>query len=207
MLRALTRPLAILLGGAAILVYFVPHQAGQWVEARLVDWLVLLQAAALVAGILALIRRQLARVRSGSLSQRIYPMLMLGSMAAMLIAGLFGTTAATAFGALYGSVLQPIQASMLSLLAFYMASAVFRSFRLTSAPATILLISALVVLLARIPLGEQMIPRISVFATWIIRGPNVAATRGLWIGMGLAAVATAFRVILGVQGPSGGGRS
>lgn len=204
MIRAITRPLAVLLGILAIAQYFVPHRAGRWVEARLVDWLVLLETAALLAGIAALARRHAARVR-GAGSDRFFSALTLGAMAIMVIAGLLPMRESRAFfGTLYASALEPIQATMVSLLAFYMASAVFRSFRLTSAPATILLISALTVLLSRVPLGEQLIPRIGVFSTWIIRGPNVAATRGLWIGIGIAASATAFRVILGIQGPTAG---
>ncbi len=198
------RVLVIALGVVALLQFFVPHRAGRWVEARLVDWLVVLESAALLAGAVAIVRRHLAWVKGGG-SQRAYSLLTLAAIAVTVLAGLLpGRAAAAVFDAAYEQVLQPIQAAMLSLLAFYMASAVFRSFRLTSAPATILLISALTVLLARVPLGEQLVPRISLFSTWIIRVPNVAATRGLWIGIGLAAAATAIRVILGIQGPSGG---
>jgi len=207
MLRAAARPVAMVLGILAILQFFVPHRAGRWVEARLVDWLVLLEAAALVAGVMALARRHVVRCKAGG-SDRLFSSLTLGAMGITLLAGLLpGEAASTTFDTLYEWVLQPIQSTMLSLLAFYMASAVFRSFRFASAPATILLISAVTVLLARVPMGEEMVPRISVFSTWIIRGPNVAATRGVWIGIGLAACATAFRVILGIQGPTGGRRS
>ncbi|MCU0612158.1 MAG: hypothetical protein MUE60_10265 [Candidatus Eisenbacteria bacterium] len=208
MIRRLSRPLVIILGSLAIAQFFVPHQASRWVEARLLDWLVLLESAALVAGILALARRHAARISRGEGPERALAAVTLGAMAFMLATGLaLGTGPGSAFGAIYLSVLQPIQASMMSLLGFFMASAVFRSFRLTSAPATILLVSALTVLLARVPLGEHLVPRISMFSTWIIRGPNVAATRGLWIGIGLAACATGFRVILGIQGPTGAKRS
>jgi hypothetical protein len=128
-------------------------------------------------------------------------------MAFMVLFGLLqGTDGGSVFDALYVTVLQPIQASALGLLGFYMASAVFRSFHLSSAPATILLLSAVIVILGNVPFGERIVPKVSLFATWIIQVPNVAATRGLWIGIGLAGSATALRVILGLQGPVRWGR-
>jgi hypothetical protein len=36
-------------------------------------------------------------------------------------------------------------------------------------------------------------------ATWIFNNPSTAAKRGLLIGVGLGSVATALRVILGIE--------
>ncbi len=172
------RLVVLVFGSLALAQFFVPHALGRWVETRLLDWLVVLEFAALLAGVVALVRRQLHRVRELKAQERVYPALVLAGFGIMVLVGLIeGIGNGTVFDTLYTSVLQPVQAAVMSLLAFYMASAVFRSFRLTSAPATILLLSSLIVILGRVPLGDQLVPKISLFATWIIRVPNVAATR------------------------------
>lgn len=197
------RIVVLVLGILAVVQFFVPHASGRWVHRNLLDWLVILESGALVAGVVALARHQVLQFRASGGRARIYPLLTLVGLGAMILSGILGPiNERSLFDSLYAWLLQPIQATMLSLLVFYMASAAFRSFRLSSAPATILLAAALIVLLGRVPLGEKLVPNISLFSTWIIRVPNVGATRGLWIGIGLAGSATALRVILGIQGPA-----
>lgn len=64
--------------------------------------------------------------------------------------------------------------------------------------ATILLVTALVVMLRLIPLGpvsginQQL-------ASWILTVPNMAAKRAIWIGVGLGATATCLKIIFGIE--------
>jgi hypothetical protein len=202
-MRYAVRVVVLVLGILAAVQFFIPHGSARWVQARLVDWLTILEFAALIAGVCALARHHVRRIGVAGMSGKAYSGITLTGMGVMILFGLvLGTDNGSVFDALYVTVLQPIQASAMGLLGFYMASAVFRSFHLSSAPATILLLSAVIVILGNVPLGERLVPRVSLFATWIIQVPNVAATRGLWIGIGLAASATALRVILGLQGPA-----
>lgn len=196
----LTRAVALVAGTLAILQYFVPHGVARWVEGRLADWLVLLETAALVGGVGALVLFHWRRARRGG-SAGAYSWLVLGALGFSVVTGLVPPLEPV-FRALFSWLLSPIQATMMSLVAFSMAWAAFRSFHTVSGPATIFVVSALTVMVSRVPLGEQLFPHIGVFATWIIRVPNVAATRGLLIGVGLASVATALRVIVGIQGPT-----
>jgi len=197
------RIMVLILGLLAILQFFIPHNTGRWVNRFLLDWLVILEFFALIAGIVALVRGQLISIRKTQGSARIYPGLFFVGLAIMIITGLVGPIAkGSLFDTCFRWFLQPLQSTLFSLLAFYMAYAAFRSFRLKSAPATILLLSAVIMLMGRMPLGERVIPNISLFANWIVRVPNVGSTRGLWIGIGLAGIATAMRVIIGIEGPA-----
>lgn len=90
----------------------------------------------------------------------------------------------------------PLQATMFSLLAFYIASAAFRAFRARNVEATILLVAAVVVMLGRIPVGEGVFGR---FTEWLMQIPNGAAQRGIIIGAALGAASLSLRVILGIE--------
>jgi hypothetical protein len=102
----------------------------------------------------------------------------------------------TPFAWLASYVFIPLQATMFSLLAFFIASAAFRAFRVRNIEATILLIAAVVVMLGRIPLGEGAL---GPFTEWLMQVPNGAAQRGIIIGAALGAAALSLRVILGIE--------
>jgi hypothetical protein len=92
----------------------------------------------------------------------------------------------------------PIQATMFSLLAFYIASAAYRAFRARTILATILLVSAVVIMLRLVPLGPLSAIN-QWIANFILTVPNMAAKRAFWIGVGLGATATALKIMLGIE--------
>jgi hypothetical protein len=94
----------------------------------------------------------------------------------------------------------PLDATVFSLLAFFMASAAYRSFRARSVEATILLVVAVIVILGRVPLGGDLthgyLPRIT---EWLMIFPTVGAKRGIIFGVALGVIATSLRIILGIE--------
>ena len=108
---------------------------------------------------------------------------------------------------------QPLQSTIFSLLAFFMASAAFRAFRARNTEATILLIAAGLVMAGRVPLLEFLavpFPALQPSAAsasqflgrlteWIMDTPNRAAQSGIIIGAALGAASMAIRVILGIE--------
>jgi hypothetical protein len=100
----------------------------------------------------------------------------------------------------------PLQSTMFALLAFYVASAAFRAFRARNLEASILLVSAVVVMMGRIPFGETIFAWIPggrewlpVATEWIMDKPNAAGQRGIIIGAALGAASMSLRVILGIE--------
>jgi len=115
----------------------------------------------------------------------------------------------TVFNGLY----DPLMASLYSLLAFFVASAAYRAFRMRSLEASILLGSAFVVLLGRTPLGtwlSNLLPpslaflRIDAISMWIIRVPNVAGQRAVLMGIAVGVVALTWSVLTGRSRSRGG---
>ena len=113
---------------------------------------------------------------------------------------------------LYNQVYSPMQGTMFALLAFYIASAAFRAFRIRTVEAGLLALAALIVMLGRVPLGDlatQWLPtplHLGVMQEWIMNVPQNAAKRAILIGAAMGVMATGLRVILGIERSYLGGR-
>jgi hypothetical protein len=102
------------------------------------------------------------------------------------------------YRAFFDNIMIPIQATMFSLLAFYIASAAYRAFRARTLLSSILLVAALIIMIRFVPLGP-ISDGVSALSGWILKVPNMAAKRAIFIGVGLGMVATAVKVLLGVE--------
>jgi len=115
---------------------------------------------------------------------------------------------------IFDAIYAPVMATLFSLLAFFVASAAYRAFRLRSPEASILLVSAFVVLLGRTPLGTWLsspLPPpvrflgVDHLSIWIMAVPNVAGQRAILIGIALGVAAMTLRILLGRGGAGSGG--
>lgn len=120
------------------------------------------------------------------------------------------------FKVMFDNVINPLQSTMYSLLAFFVASASYRAFRAKNREATMLLIAAFIILLGRTPLGVVLtdwvpewlsVAQIPNLAVWIMNSPNLAGQRAIMIGISLGVIATSLRLILGVERSYLGGDS
>jgi hypothetical protein len=98
----------------------------------------------------------------------------------------------------------PMMSTMFAMLAFYIASAAFRAFRARNPEATLLLITATLVMLWRVPMGEAFLKSIHAnlpqhINTYIMGGANLAVQRGIIIGAALGAAAMSLRIMLGIE--------
>ena len=106
---------------------------------------------------------------------------------------------------LYNQVYSPMQGTMFALLAFYIASAAFRAFRIRTVEAGLLAVAALIVMLGRVPVGDSMtawLPeplRLGAMQEWIMDVPQSAAKRAVLMGAAMGVMATGLRVILGIE--------
>ncbi|HRY83177.1 MAG TPA: hypothetical protein P5533_00940 [Candidatus Cloacimonadota bacterium] len=110
-----------------------------------------------------------------------------------------GTQKGGVFMWMFENMQMPMSATMFSLLAFYMASAAYKAFRARSPEATVLLVAAIVVMLAQVPLGMKISKHLPTISQWILDVPNLASKRGIMLGVGLGSVATSLKILLGIE--------
>jgi hypothetical protein len=111
----------------------------------------------------------------------------------------------TRFSWMYTHLYASMQSTMFALLAFYIASAAFRAFRIRNFEAGLLAAAALVVMLGRVPVGNALSAgwpewlRIPAIADWIMENPQNSAKRAILMGAALGVMSTGLRIILGIE--------
>ncbi len=96
---------------------------------------------------------------------------------------------------------RPLEASFLSLVVFFIATAAYRALRARTWQTALLVISALVVLAGSIPFLNVLTPLVGEFRDWVVNVPAVAGVRGIAIGVALGAVVTGLRLLTGIDRP------
>jgi hypothetical protein len=109
---------------------------------------------------------------------------------------------------MFEGVFKSAQSTMFALLAFFVASASFRAFRIKSKEAGLLMFSAFIVMLGNVPLGNMLsnlfsyIPLIGKFLDiaaikeWIMAYPSSAAQSAILIGAMLGYISSSLKIIL-----------
>ena len=202
MKRTLPLILTFFFGTTMVLSDFIPHHSYRAMTAEFLEWGLILAAAAYLLGIVNLLQVNVPRVMRRD-KDWAYKLVMLVAFLGTVIIGFIGGENRQEPGALYkwiyDSTFTPLSATMFALLAFYIASAAFRAFRARNLEAAILLATAMLVMIGRVPVGEWLSPDLPHFMNWIMDVPNTAAKRAIYIGGALGAIATGLRVILGLE--------
>lgn len=206
-------PLAIgfLAGLFMILQFFVPHAVGTQGYDLFLKWARIIGAFAFVLGIVSLFKTHWGKIRRQR-SGWVYSVVTLVSFGFMVWAGLLycqpgeavraqllTIEEGTLFTWVFDNVQVPLDATMFALLAFFIGSAAYRTFRARNVEATILLVTAIIVMLGRVPIGEMLYDRMPGLYEWIMQYPAVAGKRGILFGVALGSIATSLRIILGIE--------
>jgi len=192
--------LVTFLSGAAVAaLYFIPHHTAQAVNSKLLEWTLVVYAFALILGSMSLWNSHARKVKNRAEGWG-YSIVTLSSLVAITILGVWkGVGEGTPVGTIYNTVNSPLASTMFSLLAFVIASAAFRAFRARSVEATLLLITAIVMMIGRVSIGPIISPHLPGITEWLLDVPNLAAKRAIALGVGLGAVSTALKIILGIE--------
>lgn len=191
--------------------FFIPHAAFNSVYKGILAWGRVIGVFALVIGVGALIRLHYWRIARQSAGW-FYSIVVFVGIITAATAGIIGGPRGSLYVWIFDSIFAPLDATMFSLLAFFMASAAYRAFRARTLEASLLLVAAVIVMLGRVPIGDFLWQRIAPQALvdkvpflpeqiteWIMSVPNMAARRGIMIGAALGAISTSLKIILGVE--------
>jgi hypothetical protein len=202
------------LSGLVMIVsfFFNPegHILGQ-IEPEVLSWVTIVGGFTLLLGVVSIIRvnyTAVQRKKEGwgyKLATLISIFVMaIPSVIPTKISPLFGTGPGSIYDWLFNYLDAPMMSTMFAMLAFYIASAAFRAFRARTTEATLLLLTAVIVMLWRIPMGEIALRSVydglpGIINTYIMNGANMAVQRGIIIGAALGAAAMSLRIMLGIE--------
>ena len=194
--------LVVILGGLIWVMWaFSPHYILQdvFLNKFYIPWSYAMSPFAMLLGVISL-----SMMNSNKIKRRApkwqYSYFFFASFAVTALAGLIGgSQKGGLYMWLFENISMPMSATMFSLLAFYMASAAYKAFRARSPEATVLLVAAIVVMLAQVPLGVKLSKHLPAISQWILDVPNLASKRGILLGVGLGSVATSLKILLGIE--------
>jgi magnesium-transporting ATPase (P-type) len=208
MLKKLPLLLALLFGILFGIQVYVPHFLSQELVRVSGNWDITVAFFAAFIGIYSLTYYHIMRIRRRT-ARWPYSIITISAMVGMAGVGFyihFFTNAQAfndsryVFSKMFQYVFLPLISTTFALLGFYIASAAARAFRARNVEATLLLITAIIVMLAVVSVGsifgEHFLPNI---AYWILQWPNLAARRAIIIGVGLGGAATALKILLGIE--------
>ncbi|HTY09192.1 MAG TPA: hypothetical protein VMF29_08505 [Candidatus Edwardsbacteria bacterium] len=200
-------PLAItfLTGVIIVVTFFIPHQPLGSMQQRLLIWYSIVLGFTTLLGVDSLMGSNFRKVLRRSPGWGYSLVVILGFLITM-VTGLWSwiatkslITLGSPFMFIYTWMIVPLTATMFALLAFFIASAAYRAFRARTLEATLLLVTAAIVMLGRVPIGAKIWSQLPAIQDWVMEIPQMAAKRGIFIGVAMGTIAMSLRVILGLE--------
>ena len=115
--------------------------------------------------------------------------------------------ALTPLGWSFKFIYNALSGTMFAVLAFYIVSTAYRSFRIKSMQAFVLFVAAFILILGKVPLGQIIWDGVLGWTgagvndviEWIMQAPAVAGKRGIMIGISIGAIVTSLKIIFGIE--------
>jgi len=196
--RTLPLALTVLVGFLIVFEYFLDIPALHSAGSAITGWMPLVQSFAVVTGSINLIAVHGHNVK-GKRPGWYNSIVLFVFLAATVIIGLAQGTTVPAYRFLYDQILIPCSSTMAGMTAFFIASASYRAFRATNTDSALLLISAALVMLGRVPIGEFVSARMPDLAQWIMDIPSMAGQRVFLVCAGIGYISLCLRTIVGIN--------
>ncbi len=118
--------------------------------------------------------------------------------AIMMITGLsWPFTSHPIYKMLFDNIVMPLGTALYALRAFYIFSGAFRAFICRNKEATLLIVSAMLVVIGNTPMAASVWTGFSAIGDWLNQYPSTGGMRGFTIGVGIGAAVLGIRTLLG----------
>lgn len=198
MKRTLPVVVAGLIGLVLLSDYFLNIPAIKKPALEIQDWGLIVSAFAL-----ALASVNLLRIHGKKIVKRdrnsIHSFILVAALLVTAISGIVGTTKSKVFDFIFQSMFTPLAAAFYAVTAFHLATASYRAFRAKNLQAAALLISGVLLMLGKAPIGEAIWGGFPVMADWIMGVVNLAGSRGILISTAVGTVGAGLRILTGID--------
>ncbi|MCK5072826.1 MAG: hypothetical protein KAQ98_05320 [Bacteriovoracaceae bacterium] len=204
--KTLPLSIAFILGWIGILGDYIPHQTSEELTKSIMKGLIIVFAIVAFLGLYSLLQMHWSKIKRKNVGWG-YSLLVYIGFFVMLFFGLYNQgeffwntqVERGQIQWLYQYAFTPCQATMFSILAFFIASAAYRTFRAKSIEAGILLLAAVLVMFGVVPISGMIWKGFPEIAQWLLEYPNMAVKRAIFFGIALGAISTSLRIIFGIE--------
>ncbi len=207
-------PLAMVMGMGVLMLasYYVPHKLSVDYVEQMNKWENIVFAFAFLLGLLSLFVSHYGKIRRRHDGWGYSIFVFIGFLIMVVPALMNGGKQmvdghVTGLGWSFRYVYNALSATMFAVLAFYIVSTAYRSFRIKSAQAFVLFLAAFILILGKVPLGQMAWDSVMHWTgygidsviEWIMSVPAVAGKRGIMIGIAIGAIVTSLKIIFGIE--------
>jgi hypothetical protein len=196
-MRVIATAVAIAVGIIVLLDVFITLPLLDQLGTTFREWTIILTAFALLLGLYNLLLVHLSRLVKRHEPGFGYSAVVLVTFVIVLSAGLWFGLPSPQMEWLFSYLYLPLQGTFFALMAFFLATAAYRSLRAKSLETLLMLAAALVVFLGQMPLSDSL----AGVRQWVLNVPSTAGVSGILLGVGLGAMATGLRLIVGLDRP------
>jgi hypothetical protein len=210
--RVLLAVIAVSSGLITVLSFALDSQLLLLLRGLFVEWAAIVVAFAILLGVLNVLRVHAKRIqdRQGTL----YSVILLLGFLAVFVPGVMSADTVPEYLSPYvgpqGSIVdfsfryvqRPLQATLFSLLAFFAATAAWRTFRTRSLSTWVMFLACLSVLVGSIWLNVGEGWKLAVETrNWVMNVPVLAGARGILLGIALGTIVAGARLLVGIERP------
>lgn len=168
------------------------------VESWLITTTVVILSVAIWIGVYTLTRRQVIKAQRRARGWP-YGIWMVLLTFFMIVVGLTLGRDSPTFMFFANSFVVPGDATIYSILVFYLTSSAFRAFKIRDVESFLLMVTTFIVILKQAPMGEFFFPQLSPLGTWLTNYLAMAATRVFGISAALGGIVLAIRLLAGKE--------
>lgn len=160
-------------------------------------WTIILTAFAMLVGIFNVVQVHFHRIIRRDEAGAGYSVVVLTTAVLVGVIGVLAGFPSPEMTWIFENIYSPVQSAFFALLAFFLAAAAYRSLRAKNIETLLMLAAALVVFIGQTPLLNWLTD----WKDWILNVPAQAGVRGILIGVALGTIATALRLLVGIDRP------